>query len=554
MKLCMQATNGMTWRHTGRVWCRLAACATAALLGSVCLGQAQAATAYRSIEPALAADTVTLTGHDLTVDQLVAISRNGAPVEIAPEAKRHQDDAHGLLLEGAAEGMAIPGLNRAADTGDMVFDGDPGLPEIAAALQQKAQAAFAGAAAPAAGPEIAEEEIVRAMMVVRANTLTYAPVTAPVSRMLLDLLNNRITPVASSGPANPLTSVAAAMVGRGEVYYRGVRMPAEQALSQAGLTPVAPTDADPSAFGSTDAYDIGRAALLVADGRQALDWADLIFAMDLNGMNAGIAPLSLPAQANRPYRWTYWDAARVLDMIAGSYLFGDDAGAARFYPAKLSLSTTRQGAAWRAWGSLRDVVLVALNSSDQALAVRVALSPREAPELTTPQMMRYFVKGGKYSGGKRGYIVPALNRDPYPTANEVAAFTVSLGALDQALVQRTGAAMPAAPGPDADIVPTSRARQMLGGTFGLLALDLVNAAKSLDERAAEDSARMFGTAPTAAWSAFRMAVPAQTAPDTALSVAQQFLRVNQPASYYPKGEPPPGTDDPIPLAQERIRH
>ncbi|MDB5393765.1 MAG: histidine ammonia-lyase [Rhodospirillales bacterium] len=541
--------------------------ATAGLLTALGLEHAIAAAPYRPIVPGMPAtdQTVTLSGHDLTVDQVVAVARYGQTVEATPEARRHQEDAHALLLEGALEGMPIIGFNRRGAAGDVVlFDGDPAAPEVAAMLQRRAMASFESAAAPAGAAQITEEEGVRALMVVRANTLTYSPASAPVLQMMVDFLNSRITPVAalpgaSGGPETALAGIAAAMVGKGDAYYHGIRVAAAQALSQAGLTPLVPVDADYAALTDTDAYDIGRTALLLADGRRALEWADLIFAMDMNGMNAAIAPLSLPAQANRPYKWTYWDAARVLDMLKGSYLF-DDGGASvagsppRAVPASLTLSPTRQGAAWRAWGALRDATLIALNSSDQSPAFRLGLSPRESPELSTPQMMKYFVKGGKANGGKRGYIVPALNRDPYPMANEITFFTTALGMLDLAVAQRTGASLPGALPPlDEGMVAIGHARQAVDATFGLLALDMVAAARLLDERAAEDSARAFGTAPTAAWAAFRIVVPAQAAGDTALAGAWQFLQNNHPATFYPKGGSPPGTDDPIPLAQEKLK-
>jgi histidine ammonia-lyase len=531
--------------------------APAVLLALATFGPAAAAP-YRAItpQPTQTADqTVTLTGHDLTVEQVVAVARYGQSVEVSAEAARHQDDAHNLLLEGAAEGIAIAGLNRGGDSGGTIlFDGDPAAPENQAANQQRALAAFQSGAL-FSGPEITDEEAVRAMMVVRANTLAYAPASAPVTQMLLDFLNNRITPVVGAS-TNPLAGVAAAMVGKGDAYYHGIRMPAAQALTQAGLMPVTPVDADYGAFTETGAYETGRTALLVGDGRLALEWSDLIYAMDLNGMNAGIAPLALPAQANRPFKWIYWDAARVLDMIKGSFLFDEDPVTAgpRPYPANLSLSLTRQGAAWRAWGDLRDVVLIALNSSDQAWAIRVGLSPRESPELGTPQMMKYYVKGGKNSGGKRGFVAPALNRDPYPLANDVAAFASAISMLDAALAQRIAAPPPGAPQAAGDgPVPLNHARQVLDGTFSLLAVDLADAAKLLDQRAAENTVRTFGTAPTAAWMAFRTAVSAQTAGDAAQAAAWQFIQGNLPAIFYPKGEPPLGTDDPIPLAQEKIR-
>jgi histidine ammonia-lyase len=516
------------------------------------------ATSYRAIDPpdaSTADQEVTLTGHDLTIEQVIAVARYGQVVEISPEAARHQEDAHGLLLEGAAEGLPIMGFNRGGENGETVlFDGDPGAPEIAAQLQQHAMAAFQRGVLPAGSAEITDEDIVRAVMVVRANTLTYAPVSAPVTQILLGFLNNRITPVVPAGTANPLTAVAAAMVGKGDAYYHGIRMPAAQALSQAQLAPIIPVDADFNAFTETGANDIGRAALVVGDGRLALEWSDLLFAMDLNGMNAGVGPLSLPAQANRPFLWLYWDAGRVLDMIKGSYLFDEDAAGTRTYPAQLAGSLVRQGAAWHAWGELRNVLLIALNSSDQSLAVRVGLSPREAPELGTPAMMKYFVKGGKNSGGKRGFIVPTLNRPPYPMTNDLLAFTNAFEELQMAVLRRSPT-LDLAPGAPLDAkVILDQAKNVVDGVFGSLSIDLNGAAAALDQRLAENTARAFGLAPTAAWTTFRAAVPASTAFPMAQAAAMRFIRSNQPATFYPKGEQPPGTDDPIPLAQEKIRH
>jgi histidine ammonia-lyase len=343
------------------------------------------------------------------------------------------------------------------------------------------------------------------------------------------------------------------MVGKGDAYYHGIRMPAAQALTQAGLAPLTPVDDDYDALTGTEAYAIGRAALLVADGRLMLEWSDLIFAMDLNGMNAGIAPVALPAQENRPLKWTYWDAARVLDMLKGSYLLTEDGPAQRPSPVNLDLSLTRQGAAWRAWGALRDVLLVSLNSSDQALAVRPGLSQRESRELTSPRMLKYFVTGGRNNGSKRGFITPALNRDPSALATDVAAFAGAIGMLNVALAERVAAPLPGAPttaeeGP----VPLNHAHQVLETAFGLLSIDLGNAARLLDQRMAESAARTFGAVPTAAWTAFRMAVPPQTAGDVAQAAARQFMQNNLPAAFYPKGEPPLGSDDPIPLAQEKL--
>src|SRR5260370_37173952 len=148
------------------------------------------------------------------------------------------------------------------------------------------------------GPGVEDEDLVRAMMVVRANAMTFNAPSPQLAQMLLDLLNKRITPVVQSrgtlgeGDLAPLLNVGAAMVGAGEVHYQGVRMAAAKALAQAGLKAIQPFAADDNALTSSNAYATGQAAVVVNDARDALAWADLIHAMERDGLHRRLTPLS----------------------------------------------------------------------------------------------------------------------------------------------------------------------------------------------------------------------------------------------------------------------
>src|SRR5579863_1112037 len=280
---------------------------------------------YTPIMPAQADRMITLTGRDLTIEQIVAVARYGARVQVSPEARQREQDNYGLLLEAAAEGVPVYWFNRGA--GDqretVMFEGDPLSPKNRALIEKNQAARFHAGADWGTGPEIVNEEIVRAMMVVRANAMIYNAPSPQLSQMLLDLLNKRITPVVQSrgtlgeGDLAQLGNVAATMVGTGEAYFQGVRMKADRALKKAGLAPLEPFAADDNALTSSNAYATGQAALLVHDAKEALEWADLIYAVDLNGMNSSVTPLSLVVQRDRPEKWLNWHAARTLDMIKG---------------------------------------------------------------------------------------------------------------------------------------------------------------------------------------------------------------------------------------------
>ena len=85
--------------------------ASVLVLGST-RGLAAVAASYQPITPRMAERTVTLTGHDLTIEQIVQVARYGAKVELSPDARQRETDNYGLLLQAATEGVAVYWFNR----------------------------------------------------------------------------------------------------------------------------------------------------------------------------------------------------------------------------------------------------------------------------------------------------------------------------------------------------------------------------------------------------------------------------------------------------------
>ncbi len=576
---------------------------------------AWAASAYVPIRYDATGETITLTGHDLTIDQVVRIARHGAKVALSPEARQRSADAYGLLLEAAAEGVSVYWFNRGA--GDqretVIFSGDPTSPENSAKLKAIQRARFGRGGLGSYAPEVDHEDVVRAMMAIRVNTMSYEAASPGLTQALIDLLNAGITPVMGSrgtlgeGDLALMGDIGAAMVGEGEVYYKGTRMAAADALRQAGLKPLEPFGADDSALISTNAYAVANSALLVADAGNLLDWTDMATAMALLGMNSSLTPLSMPVQSNRPYPWLNWDAARVLDMVRGSYLFDADPKRIIQDPESLRASTQRTGSVWQALADLRQTVLISINSSDHNPAVRPGLKPSDSWELATPQMMKFYVKGGPLSKGKSGYIFSNANWDPYPLANQLEYFTIALANMGVVLTQRVDRftnpfftaikasdvlspdqirAMPAAGGylhsdlwieltglinpvtPQGQAIVATvedlqaetrlkvkRARDAVDVTRHLLAQDVIMSSNWMDIRKLQDPQRSLGTAPAAALSALRKVLPFQS---TAAAVSREpagqivadFLAATSARSFYTGGPTMPPAS-PVPVVGQR---
>jgi histidine ammonia-lyase len=582
-----------------------------ALLPAVAIFIAAAAPAadYRPITAASDGRIVTLTGHNLTIEDVVAVARNGAQVRYSPEAIQRATDGNDLRAEAGAENIPVYGLNRGAGA----------LRETQVKRDEFTQLASARAGAKEGVlPEIADEDLVRAFLVIRANSVPFEAAEPEFMQLLLDLLNKRVTPVMYSrgtlgeGDLFLTSNFLATMVGRGDAYFQGVRMSAARALDKAGLKPLSTRVGG----GTSNSYADALAALLVADGQRALEWADLIHAMDKLGMNSSVTPMASLVQEKRPFKWVAWDAARLMEILKGSYLFENDPKRILQDPESMRASYIRQGSAWQAWAALRDNVLVQINSGEQNPVVLLDASPSDSWELSTPQFMRYYVKGGRLSHGRHGYVISTANWDPYPMTNEIEAFTIAMANMDAAVAQRierfsnrgptaffTGIYPKDVLTPEqlrlspsllepyfafmdvwaeiqndahsitaegnasdfgvADIEAFSRlkavrGRQVVDLTMQLLAYDLLTATYWLDVRKAEDPKRNFAPAPTAAWIAFRNVLPWQqevdSRPDVPYgAVAYNFLKQTPASAFYSGGPLMPATDGQLMALHSKVK-
>jgi len=95
--------------------------------------------------------------------------------------------------------------------------------------------------------EPAPRQVVRGAMYLRAVSLArgYSAVRPAVVEKLVELLNADIVPlvprlgsVSASGDLAPLSHMALALLGEGEVFYRGEKLPAARALATAAIAPL----------------------------------------------------------------------------------------------------------------------------------------------------------------------------------------------------------------------------------------------------------------------------------------------------------------------------
>ena len=193
---------------------------------------------YASLETGREATIVLAPPAPLTLEALGRIAA-GAPLALGAGAYERLAASHCQLLALARAGRVVYGLN----TGCGPLCDRPVPPAAAAQFQRnlvRSHASGLGPAHPA--------PVVRATMAVRAFSLAQgrSAVRPLVVETLVAMLNAGIHPVVpetgsvgASGDLVELAHVARALMGEGEVEWRGTRRPAAEALAAAGVTPVA---------------------------------------------------------------------------------------------------------------------------------------------------------------------------------------------------------------------------------------------------------------------------------------------------------------------------
>jgi histidine ammonia-lyase len=437
-------------------------------------------------------EPLVLTGRDLVVSDVVRVARDQLQVRADTAAIARVERSHRLLLLAAKQGLPIYGLNRGVgiDRDKIVFRAGELDPEIREASERfNRNLLYAHSAA--VGPE-APDEYVRAAMLARLNAMLYGAtgVQPVVVQTYIEFLNRRIHPVLPArgsigeGDIDILAHIGLAMIGEGEVRYRNRRMPARNALSEAGVRPLVPVAKDGLSILSSNAYAAGIAALVTDDTKRLLDSGETVLALALEGLNGNVSPLLEPVQRARPFPAQASAAARLRDALEGSYLWQPDS--ARRLQDPLSFRTASQiyGNA-RAWldAVTRDLQ-IQLNSSDDNPAVLVDVTP---PPGVSAVVRSYYVQEGDLSGA----VMPTANFEPMSWVVDLEGLGIALRHVSSASVQRmTRLGTSSMTGLTTFLAPNDTAMALAEVQYPYLALDAEN--RALSQPVSADAATAAG--------------------------------------------------------------
>src|SRR5436309_232362 len=265
------------------------------------------------------ATAIRLTGEDLRIDDVWAVSFGAAEAVLSDEARTKMRAAR-ELVERAAHGTHEHTYGINTGFGRFVSKSIP--EEQTEELQLRLLRSHAcGVGDPY------PDEIVRAAMLLRGNALAKGNSGARIEtvELLLECLAHGVLPrvpsrgsVGASGDLAPLAHLALPLVGEGEAWYEGELLTGAEALAAAGLEPTRLAAKEGLSLINGTQFMAAYGALGVVRARRLAQAADLACALSLEALQGSRASFLPQIHRLRPLRGQSDSAANILRLLEGS--------------------------------------------------------------------------------------------------------------------------------------------------------------------------------------------------------------------------------------------
>jgi histidine ammonia-lyase len=270
---------------------------------------------FKNIVKAVAID-----GDSLTIEDVISVARENVPVKLSMTGKARLLKSREIVEKILTSGQTVYGVN----TGFGKFSAVSVSREDTNALQRNIIMSHSGGIG-----EPLPQEVVRAMMLLRANSLAkgFSGARTVLVQLLLDMLNTGIHPVVpcqgsvgASGDLIPLAHIALAMIGLGEVEYRGKVIPSTEAFQATGLHPINLVAKEGLALINGTQFMSGLGCLAVYDSLQLVKTASITAVMTFEALDGIPSAYDARIQEVRPHKGQKQCAAIMRRLLQGSEL------------------------------------------------------------------------------------------------------------------------------------------------------------------------------------------------------------------------------------------
>ena len=264
--------------------------------------------------------TIVLDGTGLTVEKLVRIARHGEKVSLSPDALERIKVCRAMLEEKIEAREIMYGVNTGIGEFSEVVLADEQVGQFQRYLIYN-HAAGIGEPTPI--------EYVRGAIAGRINVHAHGKsgCRPEITLTLVEMLNRGVTPVVcqkgsvgACGDLAPMSQIALLLMGEGEAFYQGERLPGREALERAGI-PIPGLKARDGLAAINGANLLtAMSAIQLYDMNRWLKQAEIACAMTLEALYANMKPYDVRLHEARGFPGAVRTAKALGKCVEGSDL------------------------------------------------------------------------------------------------------------------------------------------------------------------------------------------------------------------------------------------
>lgn len=262
----------------------------------------------------------TITGNNLSIEDVVKVAREREEVTIATEALERINTCRAMLERKIEANEIMYGVNTGIGEFSEVVLNDDQVKDFQKYLIYN-HAAGIGDPMP--------EDYVRAAMLGRINVHAkgHSGCRKEIPLTFVAMLNKGVTPyvcqkgsVGASGDLAPMSQIALLLMGEGKAYYKGELLDGKQAMDKAGIEVPGLKARDGLAAINGSNVLTAMSALWLYDANNFLKQAEIAAAMSLEALKANMKPYTPKLHEVRGFKGAIRSAKAIGKLVAGGDL------------------------------------------------------------------------------------------------------------------------------------------------------------------------------------------------------------------------------------------
>lgn len=449
--------------------------------------------------------SVVITGKNLKIEDVYNVAVRNEKVELHPDAINNLKKCRGFIEKKIEQREIMYGVNTGIGEFSEIVLNDEQVKQFQKYLIYNHSAGIG---------EPAPIEHIRAAILTRINVHSqgYSGCRPEITQTFVEMLNRGVTPVVCTkgsvgacGDLSPMSQMALLLLGEGEAFYKGERMPGKTAFEKAGIPVPGLKARDGLAAINGSNLILGIGSIIIYEAERFLKQAEIATGMTLEALTANMKPYDIRLHKLRGFKGAVTSAENIKRMIDGSELLSrvkvkvQDAYSMRSTPqvigaARDQLRWTREqfeielngvgdnpiflpddGVVLTGANFQGSPICVPLDMLGAAITMVCVISERRLNRLLNPALSvglpAFLTKG---AGMFSGLMLSQYTADMMIVEQRILSMPASIQSIPAAADQEDFVSM--------GMNTALKSRQIMDNAYGILGIEFIAAAQALDFR------------------------------------------------------------------------